>query len=212
MQRLLVFLSLTLFLCGCTQQDNGSVVSTTTSTTLPCNESDSGRDYYVRGVVSGFDRDNKSLSEEDYCLNSDQLIELFCDELGFVDSEVLSCKNIGNICSNGVCSGSTTTSSTTTSTSTSTTTTTTTILGGCVTGGCGDAYVNYTCDSDLDASGNMFNYVKKVTIIPYCADPGTREAKCKVREKSSIEDRCESYEVCVDGLQECQLKPAENTT
>lgn len=211
MQRLLVLLLFALFLCGCAQQDNGSHVSTTTSTTFPCNESDSGRDYYVRGAVSGFSSDNESLTEEDYCLNSDQLIESFCDEVGFVDSEVVSCKNLGRICLEGVCSGSTTTTTTTT-TSTSTTTTTTTILGECVTGGCGEASVNYICDSDLDASGNMFNYVKKVTIIPYCADPGTPEAKCKVREKPSIEDRCESYEVCIDGLQECQPRSAENTS
>ncbi|MBN2014820.1 MAG: hypothetical protein JW778_06535 [Candidatus Altiarchaeota archaeon] len=212
MQRLLVLFFITLFLCGCVQQDNGSDVSTTTSTTLECNESDAGRDYLVKGAVSGYSKDNESLTEADYCLNSDQLIELFCDEVGFVDSEVVSCKRMDKICSAGICVKVTSTTSTSTTSTSTSSTTTTTLLGECVTGGCGESSVSYRCASDLDASGNLFNYVQKVTVIPYCADPGTLEAKCKVRERLSIEDRCENYEVCVDGLQDCQLQSAMNSS
>jgi hypothetical protein len=177
----------------------------TTTTTLPCNESDAGRDYYAVGTASGFNGDKQTVSEADYCLNSDQLIESYCDEVGYVVTEAVSCKRIERVCERGVCVFyATTTTTTTTSTTTTQGSTTTTILGECVQGSCPEGLVFYRCRFDTVEG---YVYTERVSRVFYCADAGTPDAKCKAKENSLLEDRCANEdEVCVDGLQQCQPK------
>jgi hypothetical protein len=201
----LVLLSISVLFCGCTQQ-GGESTTTTTTTTLPCNDTDGGKDYLTKGTASGYNESMVLIEKTDYCLNTDQLIEAFCDREGYLRAEVVSCRGVERTCLNGVCSAATTT---TTTTSTTTTTTTTTIPGECVTGGCGDVSIAYDCAWSFDELGNNFTYVRRLTVIPYCADAGTTNAKCKSREKPSIEDRCENYEICIEGMTECQ--PVQGT-
>ena len=201
MRRFLALFLLMALFCCCVD-DSPKITTTTTTTTLSCNDSDGGKSYLVKGFVSGCSELGDMGSETDYCINSDQLLEYFCDDLGYMQTDLKSCKSEGMVCFNGRCAGSTTTTSTSTSTTTSTTTTTR--IGECETGTCGDASVSYRCKWDFDEFGKNFTFVQRFTVIPYCADPGTVDAKCKNREIASIEDRCGNYEVCVEGMQVCQ--------
>lgn len=205
MWRIFSAILLVAFLVACVQEKSET---TTTTTTLPCNETDSGRDYSAVGSASGFNKENKLVTEEDYCLNSDQLIESFCNELGYVVTEPVSCKRMGLLCVRGACVFVSTTTTTTTSTTTTSSTTTTTILGECTPGSCTGNKVYYRC---LENTVEGYKYVARVTVTFYCADAGTPEAKCKSKESMLTEDICLSSEVCVEGLSECQPQyTAEN--
>lgn len=188
-----------LLLCGCVQQ--APRTTTTTTTTLPCSDTDAGRNYLVAGAVSGFDKGGKNFSDTDHCINADQLIEGFCDKVGYALTEPVSCKKMGMLCVQSSCVDVSTTTRSTTTTVITTTTTTTTILGECVSGGCGEAEVSYHCALDFK---ERFNYVEKIATVHYCADAGTPQALCKTKEARSIEDRCERDEVCVEGMITCQ--------
>jgi hypothetical protein len=199
MQRTLVLVAVMLILCGCIQQTPRT--TTTTTTTLPCTDTDGGRNYLIVGTVSGFDKEGKNFSDTDHCINADQLIEGFCDEVGHALTEPVSCKKMSMLCVRGICSDVTTTTRFSTTTVITTTTTTTTIPGECVSGGCGEPTEVYRCAEDFK---EKFAYVEKIATVHYCADAGTPQALCKTKEARSIEDRCRNDEVCVEGLITCQ--------
>lgn len=199
MQRKLALVAVMLILCGCINQ--APRTTTTTTTTLPCTDTDAGRNYLAAGSVSGFDKGGKNFSDADHCINADQLIEGFCDEVGYALTEPVSCKKMGMLCVRDSCADVSTTTRSTTTTVITTTTTTTTILGGCVSGGCGEPEIVYHCAEDFK---EKFAYVEKIATVHYCADAGTPQALCKTKEARSIEDRCGAYEVCVEGMITCQ--------
>jgi hypothetical protein len=199
MQGKLALVAVMLLLCGCINQ--APVTTTTTTTTLPCSDTDAGRNYLAAGTVSGFDKEGKNFSDTDHCINADQLIEGYCDDVGHALTEPVSCKKMGMLCVRNSCVDVSTTTMSTTSTVITTTTTTTTILGGCVSGSCGDPEEVYRCAEDFK---EKFIYVEKIATVHYCADAGTPQALCKTKEARSIEDRCARDEVCVNGTITCQ--------
>ena len=90
-----------------------------------CEDSDSGKNYFVKGTTSGIDaKTNVQTSQIDRCANRRTLIEYYCDANGKVAS-VFTAGSLG--CSSGICKGTaptTTSPATTTAPSAGTSTTT----------------------------------------------------------------------------------------
>lgn len=70
---------------------------------VTCTDSDGGLNYYVRGVVSGYDRPtgNYVSNISDYCVNNYNLKEYTCDGIYGMENEY-NCP-IGYSCTNGAC-------------------------------------------------------------------------------------------------------------
>ena len=64
-----------------------------------CVDGDNGKDYYTKASISGENENGESIETEDYC-DLYNLIEYYCDDSGFVQSEIKECE-FG--CENGIC-------------------------------------------------------------------------------------------------------------
>jgi alpha-tubulin suppressor-like RCC1 family protein len=105
---------------GAVFQSNGYNIRLYTTTTLPCNETDYGRNITVRGQAVF-----NHIWYNDTCVNSSRLLEMWCSSnKRSLNQEELTCPFNTQGCSDGACVETTSTSVSTTTTTTTTTSST----------------------------------------------------------------------------------------
>lgn len=146
---------------------------------LRCTDTDNGKDYEVKGTISGLDSNNKRMSAIDYCYDENTLLEYYCDEDGkHVKGEYKDCP-----CSDGICIESTTP--------------TTTICGNrnCESG---ETYDNCPFDCEAPCKSEFCN--SNVSVYCGCSEYEELKSRACIQRAGPCEDCGEEVNVFDDYL------------